>query len=275
MRELIGVNIRKSHGMLDTKKLNRKNHAIDDKINIAGKHDVDIAAVLFPDDVPRSLKFCEDKEEYFRKFGVFRFATVTNATRPNAELMISTLGLTDFFHLVIIGGKCEHPKPAPDPYLKALEVLNVSKEHAFICEEAKRFFRFVAPADAGSKISHGWSSSSVRQLTVVFAEENRKKPTDIRTSEYNTGKFLDNQYVSSKACKSCVIIYMYVYRPYTKVSAIGAWENSKRAAIDTDLKQIEVTFDDDADIIGITATVARSTGEYAGTHNFIIIFRNE
>ncbi|GJT48889.1 haloacid dehalogenase-like hydrolase domain-containing protein Sgpp [Tanacetum coccineum] len=101
---------------------------IDEKkvVNIAGKHDADIADVLLPDDIPRGLKFCEDKEEYFRK--------------PNAELMISTLRLTDFFYLVIIGGKCEHPKPAPDPYLKALEILNVSKEHAFICELLDRMF---------------------------------------------------------------------------------------------------------------------------------------
>lgn len=61
-------------------------------------------------------------------------AAVTNAPRPNAELMISALGLTDFFQFVIIGDECEHAKPAPDPYLKGLEVLNVSKEHTFICE---------------------------------------------------------------------------------------------------------------------------------------------
>lgn len=35
--------------------------------NIAGKHNDDIAAVLFPDDIQRGLKFCEDKEAYFRK----------------------------------------------------------------------------------------------------------------------------------------------------------------------------------------------------------------
>ncbi|GJX65037.1 haloacid dehalogenase-like hydrolase domain-containing protein Sgpp [Tanacetum coccineum] len=100
--------------------------------NISGKHDEDIAAVIFQYDIPRGLKFCEDKEEYFRKLvkekvepikGLYKLtkwvedhglkpATVTNAPRPNAELMISTVGLADFFHLVIIGGKCEHPKLA-------------------------------------------------------------------------------------------------------------------------------------------------------------------
>nr|GEY53402.1 haloacid dehalogenase-like hydrolase domain-containing protein Sgpp [Tanacetum cinerariifolium] len=91
---------------------------------ISGKHDEDIAAVIFQYGIPRGLKFCEDKEEYFRKLvkekvelikGLYMLtkwvevhglkpATVTNAPRPNAELMISTLGLADFFHLVIICG---------------------------------------------------------------------------------------------------------------------------------------------------------------------------
>lgn len=61
-------------------------------------------------------------------------AAVTNAPKPNAELMISKLGLKDFFDVVILGSDCEHAKPYPDPYLKALEVLKVSKDHTFVCE---------------------------------------------------------------------------------------------------------------------------------------------
>jgi beta-phosphoglucomutase-like phosphatase (HAD superfamily) len=61
-------------------------------------------------------------------------AAVTNAPRANAELMISLLGLSDFFDAVILGDDCEHAKPHPEPYLKALEVLNVSKDHTFVCE---------------------------------------------------------------------------------------------------------------------------------------------
>ncbi|KAJ4724661.1 haloacid dehalogenase-like hydrolase domain-containing protein Sgpp [Melia azedarach] len=35
--------------------------------NIAGKHNDDIARLLFPNDFPRGLKFCEDKEAMLRK----------------------------------------------------------------------------------------------------------------------------------------------------------------------------------------------------------------
>lgn len=61
-------------------------------------------------------------------------AAVTNAPRPNAELIISMLGLSDFFELLIIGSECERAKPFPDPYLKALQELGVSPKHAFVFE---------------------------------------------------------------------------------------------------------------------------------------------
>ncbi|KAL0409349.1 UNVERIFIED_CONTAM: Haloacid dehalogenase-like hydrolase domain-containing protein Sgpp [Sesamum radiatum] len=124
--------------------------------NIAGKHNEDIASVLFPDDHGRGLKFTDDKEAVFRRIvkekiepvkGLHKFtkwiedrglkrAAVTNAPRENAELMISLLGLSDFFHAVILGSDCERAKPFPDPYLKALEVLKVSKEHTCVFEDS-------------------------------------------------------------------------------------------------------------------------------------------
>lgn len=61
-------------------------------------------------------------------------AAVTNAPRLNAELMISLLGLSDFFDAVIIGSECDHAKPHPEPYLKALDILKASKDHSFIFE---------------------------------------------------------------------------------------------------------------------------------------------
>lgn len=36
--------------------------------NIAGKHNEDIASILFPDDHERGVKFLEDKEAMFRRF---------------------------------------------------------------------------------------------------------------------------------------------------------------------------------------------------------------
>ncbi|KAF5460275.1 hypothetical protein F2P56_020156 [Juglans regia] len=124
--------------------------------NISGKHNDDIAVLLFPDDVQRGLKSTDDKETIFRRLaeeqlkavnGLYKVkkwiedrglkrAAVTNAPKPNAELMISKLGLSDFFDAVILGSDCDHAKPYPDPYLKALEVLHVTKDHTFVFEDS-------------------------------------------------------------------------------------------------------------------------------------------
>jgi len=66
-------------------------------------------------------------------------AAVTNAPRANAELMLSLLGLTDFFPVLVIGSECERAKPFPDPYLKALELIGASPDHTFIFEVRNSF----------------------------------------------------------------------------------------------------------------------------------------
>lgn len=71
--------------------------------------------------------------EWIKERGLRR-AAVTNAPRPNAELIISMLGLADFFEKLVIGSECDRAKPFPDPYLTALHGLGVSNKHAFVFE---------------------------------------------------------------------------------------------------------------------------------------------
>uniref|UniRef100_A0A9I9D6R4 Haloacid dehalogenase-like hydrolase domain-containing protein Sgpp n=1 Tax=Cucumis melo TaxID=3656 RepID=A0A9I9D6R4_CUCME len=101
--------------------------------NIAGKNNADITQKLFPNDVERGANSIDEKEAMFRRFVIeqlkpvsglckvkkwvedhgLKCAAVTNSSRINAELMISMLGLMDFFETIIIGDECEHPKPHP------------------------------------------------------------------------------------------------------------------------------------------------------------------
>ncbi|XP_006662619.1 haloacid dehalogenase-like hydrolase domain-containing protein Sgpp isoform X2 [Oryza brachyantha] len=125
--------------------------------NISGGHNDDLARALFPDmDHDKAMKFMDDKEALFRKLAPeqlnavdglhelcrwiehhkLKRAAVTNAPRPNAELMLSLLGLTDFFPVLIIGSECDRAKPFPDPYLKALELIDASPDHTFIFEDS-------------------------------------------------------------------------------------------------------------------------------------------
>ncbi|KAL4359016.1 hypothetical protein AHAS_Ahas08G0035200 [Arachis hypogaea] len=87
---------------------------------VPGKHNDNIALALFSGDLERGLKLAKEQvkplnglnkvREWIESRGLKR-AAVTNVPRPNAKLMISLLGLSDFFHAVIIGGECEHAKP--------------------------------------------------------------------------------------------------------------------------------------------------------------------
>ncbi|XP_043715337.1 haloacid dehalogenase-like hydrolase domain-containing protein Sgpp [Telopea speciosissima] len=125
--------------------------------NIAGMHNPDLCPILLPDwEFEKALKFMDDKEAMFRRLAPekvkpvdglhklckwikdrgFKRAAVTNAPRPNAELMISLLGLSDFFDVLVIGSECERAKPFPDPYLKGLEALKVSSSHCFVFEDS-------------------------------------------------------------------------------------------------------------------------------------------
>ncbi|MQM03896.1 hypothetical protein Taro_036679, partial [Colocasia esculenta] len=125
--------------------------------HIAGKHNEDIARFLFPDwDEQKAMQFMDGKEAMYRRLvpeklkpvnglnqlckwvkdrGLKR-AAVTNAPRENAELMVSILGLSDFFELLVIGSECERAKPFPDPYLKAIKALGVSPMHTFVFEDS-------------------------------------------------------------------------------------------------------------------------------------------
>ncbi|XAR70591.1 Sugar-terminal-phosphatase [Bertholletia excelsa] len=123
---------------------------------ISGRHNEEMATFFFPDDHQRGIRFTDHKEATFRRLakdklkavnGLYKMkkwvedhgikrAAVTNAPKENAEMMISALGLSDFFEYVVLGSECERAKPFPDPYLKALELLKVSKDHTFIFEDS-------------------------------------------------------------------------------------------------------------------------------------------
>ncbi|CAM6113413.1 unnamed protein product [Calypogeia fissa] len=125
--------------------------------HISGKFNTDIGQFLFPDwEESRQTKWLDDKEALFRKMAAdqlegkpglaqlcewikkknLRRAAVTNAPRLNAEQMIASCGLTDFFEYLVIGSECERAKPFPDPYLKALKLLGIPATEAVVFEDS-------------------------------------------------------------------------------------------------------------------------------------------
>ena len=62
---------------------------------------------------------------------------VTNAPRPNAELLLSGLGIVSRFKAVVIGDELAHGKPHPLPYLEGLRLAGASAEAALAFEDSR------------------------------------------------------------------------------------------------------------------------------------------
>lgn len=74
---------------------------------------------------------------------------------------------------MILGSECEFPKPHPGPYLKALEVLNVSKEHTLVFEDSVSGIK--AGVEAGMPVvglTTGNPASVLVQAKPAFLIEN-------------------------------------------------------------------------------------------------------
>src|SRR5260221_13224336 len=62
---------------------------------------------------------------------------VTNAPRPNAEMMLSGLGITHRFKAVVIGDELAHGKPHPMPYLEGLRAVNAAATLSLASENSR------------------------------------------------------------------------------------------------------------------------------------------
>lgn len=66
-----------------------------------------------------------------------KLAVATSAQQERAELVLSKLDIRKFFSVVISANDIEHGKPAPDPYLKAAEHLQIAPSECVVLEDAE------------------------------------------------------------------------------------------------------------------------------------------
>ncbi|SMQ59849.1 phosphoglycolate phosphatase [Devosia lucknowensis] len=62
---------------------------------------------------------------------------VTNAPRPNADLLIDAIGIRARFRHVVIGDELAHGKPHPLPYLEGLRLLGADAAHSVAFEDSR------------------------------------------------------------------------------------------------------------------------------------------
>jgi HAD superfamily hydrolase (TIGR01509 family) len=71
---------------------------------------------------------------------------VTNAPRPNAEMLLSGLGIVERFKVLVIGDELAHGKPHPMPYLEGLRAVGAAAEASVAFEDSRSGVRSASSA---------------------------------------------------------------------------------------------------------------------------------
>ena len=60
----------------------------------------------------------------------------SNAERPNVDFVLDQAGVRRHFQVIVDGARVDHPKPAPDVYLRAAELLNTEPRNCIVFEDS-------------------------------------------------------------------------------------------------------------------------------------------
>ena len=71
---------------------------------------------------------------------------VTNAPRPNAEMLLSGLGIADRFRVLVIGDELAEGKPHPMPYLEGLRAVGATAAASLAFEDSRSGVRSASAA---------------------------------------------------------------------------------------------------------------------------------
>ena len=96
-----------------------------------------------------------------RLAGAFPLGLATAAARPVAETVLAKTGWSNYFQVVVLADDVARGKPAPDVYLRALELMGAAPNHTAAIEDS----------------SNGIRAAHAAGLTVI-AVPNREFPPD-------------------------------------------------------------------------------------------------
>jgi beta-phosphoglucomutase len=83
---------------------------------------------LFRGMITQSVPLAEGALELLQELhGKFRMAVVSSSNRREVEPALQVAGIRDFFDVLVCGSEVANLKPAPDPYLKAAELLQSAR----------------------------------------------------------------------------------------------------------------------------------------------------
>jgi beta-phosphoglucomutase len=73
---------------------------------------------------------------FLEKYREFPMAVATNAQPENVDFILDRSGLRPYFRAVVDGDQVQNPKPHPDIYLRAAELLGVNAERCIVFEDS-------------------------------------------------------------------------------------------------------------------------------------------
>lgn len=150
--------------------------------HICGNTNQRIMAMLFEGISEADIAhFSDEKEAIYRELyrphlqaaqGLFPFldqlksqqvpmAIASNAPAVNVDFLVNELGLASYFDVVLHVDSVANPKPAPDMFLKAAELMHVSPSECVVFEDAP----------SGIRAAHKAGMKSVALLTTHTKEE--------------------------------------------------------------------------------------------------------
>ncbi|HZT31204.1 MAG TPA: beta-phosphoglucomutase family hydrolase [Bryobacteraceae bacterium] len=103
---------------------------------------------LMRDAVARSL--VPGVREFLERHAGLPAAVASNAEPANVEFVLGRAGLRPFFQAVVDGHQVERPKPAPDIYLRAAQLLRIAPADCIVFEDS--FSGVEAARAAGARV---------------------------------------------------------------------------------------------------------------------------
>lgn len=70
--------------------------------------------------------------------GRYTMGIVTSSQREHFDIIHASSGLLEYFQFVIAAGDYHHPKPHPEPYLKAVARAGVARDACIVVEDSER-----------------------------------------------------------------------------------------------------------------------------------------
>jgi pyrophosphatase PpaX len=107
-----------------------------------------------------------------------RLAIVTTKYREMALHHLEVAGLAEIFEVVVAGDDCEHTKPHPEPFHKALAALNIRPQHAAMVGDSQ--YDILGAHNAGVYgVAACWGTDSRDDLLAALPDLIAERPDEL------------------------------------------------------------------------------------------------